>query len=462
MPTLFISGHRDITDAEFAKHYLEPIAKACASGWGFVVGEAAGADRMAIELLRSLSVRSTIPVVRVFHMFTEPRFNAGFPAVGGFKSDVERDAAMTAASDKDLAWVRPGREKSGTAQNVERRNKKDGKVSMTFIHWPDIESFHNVRKSAEKYPQILGGREVVEYRGKVKLHGTNAAVQVTAEGVVAQSRTQLIAPGKTDNAGFAAWVETVKESFLAAKTANVGGDVIIYGEWCGPGIMKGTAINKVEKKVFAVFAAMALPMTEESELIVDPERLAPMVEGVPDVHVLPWYGMVRTIPVLGSPEVVEPILAAINADVLSIEACDPWVKETFGQEGVGEGIVYYPIGANRKEYSDLCFKAKGEKHKVVAKTAPAQIDPTVAASIDEYVEMVLPEARLMQGARSLDPDGNPVFDKKVMGAFIGWICKDVEKETGAELEAAKLTWKQVQKAVGDSARRWYLGKVEAL
>ena len=334
---------------------------------------------------------------------------------------------------------------------------------MVFIHWPDIESFHNVRKSCEKYPELLRGRTTIDYRGKVKLHGTNAAVQVTTGGVFAQSRTQIIFPGKTDNAGFAAWVETVKDAFLSTTPA----DTIIYGEWCGPGIMKGTAINKVEKKVFAVFAAMSLPMPDDAgdysdaALIVEPSALLNLVGGIPGVHVLPWYGETRSIPVLGSPEVVEPILAAINADVLVIEGCDPWVKETFGQEGVGEGIVYYPIGANRKEYSDLCFKAKGEKHKVVAKTAPAQIDPTVAASIDEYVSMVLTEPRLEQGARSI-AGGELVFDKKTLGTFIGWVCKDVEKETGAELAASNLTWKQVQKAVGDSARRWYLSKTEAL
>lgn len=333
----------------------------------------------------------------------------------------------------------------------------------TFIHWPDIESFHNVRKSCEKYPELLRGKDVIDYRGKVKLHGTNAAVQVTTGGVFAQSRTQIIFPGKTDNAGFAAWVETVKDAFLSTTLA----DTIIYGEWCGPGIMKGTAINKVEKKVFAVFAAMSLPMPDDAgdysdaALIVEPEALRSLVRDIPDVYVLPWYGETRKIPVLGEAAVVEPILAEINKDVLAVEACDPWVKAVFGREGVGEGIVYYPIGANREEYSDLSFKAKGEKHKVVAKTAPAQIDPTVAASIDEYVSMVLTEARLEQGARAL-AGGELVFEKKNMGAFIGWICKDVEKETGAELEAAQLTWKQVQKVVGDAARKWYSSKAESL
>ena len=56
-------------------------------------------------------------------MLTSPRNNLGFKTVGGFESDGERDARKTADSDEDLAWVRPGREKSGTQKNLERRRR---------------------------------------------------------------------------------------------------------------------------------------------------------------------------------------------------------------------------------------------------------------------------------------------------------------------------------------------------
>jgi ribosomal protein S16 len=55
------------------------------------------------------------------HMLAAPRNNTGFPTVGGFATDEERDEAMTLASDVDLAWVRQGRENSGTARNIARR-----------------------------------------------------------------------------------------------------------------------------------------------------------------------------------------------------------------------------------------------------------------------------------------------------------------------------------------------------
>ncbi len=57
--------------------------------------------------------------------WTRPRNNAGFPTLGGFASDADRDAAMTAASRSDAAWVRPGREKSGTQKNIDRRQRLD-------------------------------------------------------------------------------------------------------------------------------------------------------------------------------------------------------------------------------------------------------------------------------------------------------------------------------------------------
>jgi hypothetical protein len=329
---------------------------------------------------------------------------------------------------------------------------------MSFISWPEIESFYAVRKSVEKYPQILGGNSTISYRAKVKLHGTNGAVQIRGNTVMAQSRTTMLGTG-ADNAGFAAWVESMADRFREAFAGKP--PMILFGEWCGPGIMKGVAVNQIPNKVFAVFAAAEIPVEDDSFFIVEPEELLKLVAGLPDVHVLPWFGSIVDIPLLEQAEVVQPLLDKINSDVAELEACDPWVKATFGVEGTGEGLVFYPLGQNRKRFSDLCFKAKGEKHKVVAKAAPVQIDPAVADGIDQFVSMVLTEARLEQGAR-VAACGELTFDKRLIGPFLGWIGKDVEKETQHELQASKLTWKQVQKDVTAKAREWYMTRAERL
>lgn len=112
----FISGHLDLTCEEFTEHYHSDIIRAVENGSSFIVGDARGTDTLAQEFLKDY------PDVTVYHMFDSPRNNVGkHPTVGGFKNDEERDAAMTFASTNDIAWVRPGREKSGTAKNIKRR-----------------------------------------------------------------------------------------------------------------------------------------------------------------------------------------------------------------------------------------------------------------------------------------------------------------------------------------------------
>lgn len=137
--TFFISGHLDLTLEEFDQHYTPRILAALAA-YGdetrFVVGDAQGADALAQSFLRhrlfDTSVANGVGVsgqVVVYHMFTSPRNNVGgFPTRGGYRSDEERDMAMTLASDEDIAYVRPGRlgNNSGTERNIDRREQLRG------------------------------------------------------------------------------------------------------------------------------------------------------------------------------------------------------------------------------------------------------------------------------------------------------------------------------------------------
>lgn len=114
----FISGHLDLTQAEFEEYYRYKIDNALEKNQGFVVGDAKGADTFAQQYLFGKT-----KAVVVYHMFESPRNNAGFPTRGGFQSDKERDEQMTRDSHQDIAWVKPGRKKSGTQKNLNRRSK---------------------------------------------------------------------------------------------------------------------------------------------------------------------------------------------------------------------------------------------------------------------------------------------------------------------------------------------------
>lgn len=135
MTTYFVSGHLDLSKEEFAVYYGPQLRKAIFEGaTGFVVGDARGCDFLAQRWLRQVRAQlvqgaqmagdlAFVPFsVHVYHMLERPRVGGSrMPRVGGFLSDEERDAAMTAASTHDIAWVRPGRERSGTAKNLKRR-----------------------------------------------------------------------------------------------------------------------------------------------------------------------------------------------------------------------------------------------------------------------------------------------------------------------------------------------------
>ena len=120
----FISGHRDVTEEEFSLNY-EPVIDAVLNknpNSLFVIGDYYGVDIMAQNyLLDTLEIQPEH--VFVYHMFDKPR-NANPKVVNfckGFQSDEERDAAMTAASTDDIAFVRDHTKLSGTAQNILRR-----------------------------------------------------------------------------------------------------------------------------------------------------------------------------------------------------------------------------------------------------------------------------------------------------------------------------------------------------
>lgn len=118
MKTAFISGHLKISEDEFTQHYVPLILNAINEGHHFVVGDARGVDSKAQLFLQE----NNAPNVTIYHMFTSPRnFLCNANLIGNFTTDDNRDEAMTYNSDYDIAWVRPGRENSGTQKNIDRR-----------------------------------------------------------------------------------------------------------------------------------------------------------------------------------------------------------------------------------------------------------------------------------------------------------------------------------------------------
>ncbi|QGR53951.1 hypothetical protein [Moumouvirus maliensis] len=139
MTIYFISGHTDLTIQQFDQLYKNIIIEAATNPNNqFIMGNAPGVDYMAQRLLVDILGNNAYNRVTVFHRGDDPGIIADpkLKTKGGFKSHNEKDAAMTMASDIDIAFVRSLEESkklygekfnpkriSGTQKNILRRQK---------------------------------------------------------------------------------------------------------------------------------------------------------------------------------------------------------------------------------------------------------------------------------------------------------------------------------------------------
>jgi hypothetical protein len=152
-------------------------------------------------------------------------------------------------------------------------------MEQIMYKFPSIEQFrtviHQVRHRAtytgidyddEPIYDLTKKAPTLDFRGTVKLHGTNAAIVYTWDMLkhdyvmYTQSRKNIITPTQ-DNAGFAAFVYTSNHMAILAKIENIMGDdmgytpevIRVYGEWCGGNIQGGVGLNGLDK-MFVIFA----------------------------------------------------------------------------------------------------------------------------------------------------------------------------------------------------------------
>lgn len=314
-------------------------------------------------------------------------------------------------------------------------------------------------------PEEYRIRTPVTFRGTVKLHGANSGVTCHGGDFTPQSRNRVLSL-EEDHMGFASFVRDQADALhdLEQKVrADHGVDdddkLVLYGEWIGPGIQNGMAINKLPDKQWVLFAAKAV-RGEESRYV---DAVRPLEGAYDDNRIFSVYDVPTWE--LGidftSEESKEQAIEAVDRMTDEVEKACPWGRK-FGLEGLGEGIVWVPVGTHWG-HSDLFWKSKGKKHKEVkrAKRNKPSLDPEVIASVGKFVEFAVTEARLDKGIDYLVEMGHPV-EMRSMGHFLKWVGQDVERECAAELEANDLKWKQVAKAVSAKAKEFFVAKAKSL
>lgn len=337
-----------------------------------------------------------------------------------------------------------------------------------FTH---VDAFYQVArfvKKINKHSEYQGDKAIVgpvSFRGTVKLHGTNSSVHHTSDGeLIFQSRTRVITPTE-DNAGFAAFgeknsktIKSICEETRIENNISKSDELIVYGEWIGPGVQKGMAINCLPTRQWVIFGFKVVNGEESKYIDYSPsfgDRFKE--ENIYSIFDAPVWTLQVDFEDQASRE------AAIEKFEKIVEETErecPWGKK-FQIVGIGEGVVWVPTEKFWGN-SDLFFKTKGEKHKETStKDKKEQASPEILNSIQEFVDFSVTENRLNHGIEAMEEAGHEV-DIRNIGYYLKWMGSDVMRECAPELEDNKLEWKQVAKAVNERARNFFIARMNEL
>lgn len=316
-----------------------------------------------------------------------------------------------------------------------------------FKKFPSIGGFANMMKWRNKY---LPNERTGKVRAKIKLHGTNAAVRLSANGVVAQSRSRDLTP-LSDNYGFANWVANSKSDWDLYRPESEAIDIVVFGEWAGPGIQKSVAVSQIPEKSFFVFAVCVIDRYLETvDYLLEPKNIATYIpEGMSNIHVLPWYGETKEVDFFSEKDVTG-LADYLNSEVDSIDEVDPYIEELFGVVGVGEGLVGYLIADTA--HTGSWFKVKGSKHTVNDEKKIAKVRKMAGQEYYDLADAFFTPGRIEQALQELGVE----YDRQHTGAFISWVCKDVIKESQDECEELQIDRKLFSGIIAKKAREHFL------
>lgn len=343
-----------------------------------------------------------------------------------------------------------------------------------MIKFPSIEQFRSIVANINRQYNFVGLDEngeaiydqslpkpILKFKGTVKLHGTNAGVSYnTKSGIWAQSRENIITPEK-DNAGFAFFVHSHETDFVklfleVSTKENIDLDnntITIYGEWVGKGIQKGVGISNIDKSFF-IFGVKITPHTETEEETranpaywVDSSYLRDVIVRIFNIEDFKTYEIDIDF---NMPQLIQNTLSDLTIEVEN--ECP--VAKTFGESGVGEGIVW------SVEFKGVIhrFKVKGEKHSTSKVKTLAAVDVEKLNSVNDFVEYAVTESRFNQGLENTFPNNEPI-DVKKMGDLIRWVVNDILKEEMDTLVKNGLEPKDVNKYVSSKVREMFF-KIE--
>lgn len=298
-------------------------------------------------------------------------------------------------------------------------NGKDDNGNATYLH-------------KTPYPTL-------KFKGTTKKHGTNSAIVKYADGRYEfQSRERILSTDE-DNQGF--MTEMLKKDYQKLFDGIVFNDYCaIYGEWCGEGIMKGVALNKLPK-MFVIFSIKI------DDVYVDLENYAHLQNNEQNIYNDTQFPSFEIEIDFNQPELSQNKLVELTTEVE--KECP--IGKYFGVSGVGEGIVWQYINGKER----YIFKVKGEKHQSSKVRTLAPVNTEEIENMNAFIEYAVTESRLTQGIEKMRELGIP-FDVKSTADYLRWVYNDIIKEESDTIEKNNINVKKLGGAVSAKARLFWL------
>lgn len=334
-----------------------------------------------------------------------------------------------------------------------------------------------IKKVRERCNAINVPIPVLEFKGTVKLHGTNSGLyQNLADNdkqMLAQSKNNIITP-ELDNYGFAKFAynreqaerfdmmfDFIRQNYPDAVKNKE--DAVIYGEWCGENIQEKAALSQLAK-MFVIFAIKLISSDKQERWFKESEMTEIINSANHDkklgelfiynTYDFPCFSLSID---MNNPKLKQNELVNITNDV---EKRCP-VAYALGVDGIGEGVVWRcvtPVAGVQTD--DLVFKVKGKEHSVSNVTTIAMVDVEKVNSINEFVEKVLTDNRLKQGLGYLVEQH---LDMEItnVSVFLNWVKADCIKEESDTMTESGLEKKDVMPAISAYAKQWFLKELHA-
>jgi hypothetical protein len=306
---------------------------------------------------------------------------------------------------------------------------------------PSTDFVANVAERIKKYTPNDFKRD---YIATVKIHGTNASIVLTKGGEIIPCTRGVVNSGVH---GFDTYFEKNKESWkkvLQPLLEYLDTDhVIVYGEWAGAGIQKGTPFSKMNGKHFFVFrvwspkgwVSMAEPMFQNL-LTLHP---VPDTSNILDYKT--WRGTLDFEDLQGLKKQLDGLLHEVE------NKC-PVAKE-FGLDGVAEGLVFSCVDPKYKEGMD--FKLKGMSYKINEGVSSVETEITVAQTAKIFGKVTASFERFKQ------------FFEEDKELFAQNVYQNIIEEESLRLQASGLTPEDVRGPIFDKCYRyWEFAKKNSL